>query len=179
MRIPLRLAITDQVDEEEEGEAAQQERQQPWSVRLAGRLLDKAAKGDACPWAPYLAVSWPRRPVWIPVVTGPLCGCSTCCLALAAAFWYVNLVGLCGSRGFCHASCPARLMALWSSMRTTPRLPPLPAPLLPLLALQVLPQHVPSPLTAFSWEDVQALEVGLLDPGGEGCQQQPQAGRRL
>lgn len=86
MRIPLRLAITDQVDEEEEGEAAQQEREQPWSVRLAGCLLAKAAEGDACPWAPYLAVSDPSCPGWIPVVTGPLCRCSTCCLALAAAF---------------------------------------------------------------------------------------------
>lgn len=69
MRIPLRLAITDQVDEDEEdntqpgnpasqqAQQAQQERELPWSVRLAGRLLAKAAQGDACPWAPYLAVS--------------------------------------------------------------------------------------------------------------------------
>ena len=62
MRIPLRLAITDQVDEEEGGDEqqaqqAQQEREQPWSVRLAGRLLAKVAEGDACPWAPYQAVS--------------------------------------------------------------------------------------------------------------------------
>ncbi|PRW44382.1 Histone-lysine N-methyltransferase setd3 [Chlorella sorokiniana] len=82
MRIPLRLAITDQVDDDDDADAqqaqqAQQERELPWSVRLAGRLLAKAAEGDACPWAPYLAV---------------------------------------------------------------------------------LPQQVPSPLTAFSWEDVQALE---------------------
>lgn len=46
--------------------------------------------------------------------------------------------------------------------------PQLPAPLpcnFVLLAcppLQVLPQHVPCPLTAFSWEDVQALEVGRV-----------------
>lgn len=53
MRIPLRLAITDQIDEEEEGGA---EAEQPWSVRLAGRLLHKVAQGQACPWAPYLQV---------------------------------------------------------------------------------------------------------------------------
>lgn len=35
--------------------------------------------------------------------------------------------------------------------------------------LQVLPQHVPSPLTAFSWEDVQALEVGRVG-GSRGLQ---------
>lgn len=76
MRVPLRLAITDQLDEGDSSSSAEAE--QPWSVRLAGRLLRLAAQGGACPWAPYLAV---------------------------------------------------------------------------------LPQAVPSPLTAFSWEDVQAVEV--------------------
>lgn len=79
LRIPTRLAITDQVEEEDGSEEAAAAREQPWSVRLAGRLLDMAAQGGACPWAPYLAV---------------------------------------------------------------------------------LPQHVPAPLTSFSWEDVQAVEVG-------------------
>ncbi|KAL4428352.1 hypothetical protein ABPG75_002441 [Micractinium tetrahymenae] len=76
MRIPLRLAITDAVDEEDE---ASEEAQQPWSVRLAGRLLCMLAEGagSASPWQPYL---------------------------------------------------------------------------------QVLPAAVPSPLTAFSWEDIQAIE---------------------
>ena len=79
LRIPTRLAITDQVDEEDDSPQAAAAREQPWSARLAGRLLDLAAQGGACPWAPYLAV---------------------------------------------------------------------------------LPARVPAPLAAFSWEDVQAVEVG-------------------
>lgn len=51
MRIPLRLAITDAVDEEDEAQAAAGEADQPWSIRLAGRLLCMLAEGAAPPQA--------------------------------------------------------------------------------------------------------------------------------
>lgn len=59
MRLPLRLAITDQEEEgrEEQAEDTTGVERQPWSVRLAGKLLQMLQQGDACPWKPYLAVS--------------------------------------------------------------------------------------------------------------------------
>ncbi|KAI3428549.1 hypothetical protein D9Q98_007371 [Chlorella vulgaris] len=58
MRLPLRLAITDQEEEgrEEQAEDTTGVERQPWSVRLAGKLLQMLQQGDACPWKPYLAV---------------------------------------------------------------------------------------------------------------------------
>ncbi len=47
MRIPLRLAITDAVDEEDEAQQGSREAEQPWSIRLAGRLLCMLAEGAA------------------------------------------------------------------------------------------------------------------------------------
>jgi hypothetical protein len=59
MWLPLRLAITDQEEEggEEQAEDTAGVERQPWSVRLAGKLLQMVQQGDACPWKPYLAVS--------------------------------------------------------------------------------------------------------------------------
>ena len=65
LRVPLRLAITDHVDEDEEegteggveGQAGgwRALRDAPWSLRLAARLLELRAQGDSCPWAAYIA----------------------------------------------------------------------------------------------------------------------------
>eukprot|EP00887_Chlorella_sp_A99_P005016 scaffold4.g5016.t1 len=54
LSVPLRLAVTDDAGEEEGGAPPPGGQQQPWSVRLAARLLALRAAGGACPWAPYL-----------------------------------------------------------------------------------------------------------------------------
>jgi hypothetical protein len=53
LKVPLRLAITDDPDDEESNALVYEGA--PWSVRLAARLLRLEAAGADCPWLPYLA----------------------------------------------------------------------------------------------------------------------------
>ena len=53
-RVPLRLAITDDPDDEESNELVGADA--PWSVRLACKILRMASNGNESPWAPYLRV---------------------------------------------------------------------------------------------------------------------------
>lgn len=53
-RIPLRLAITDDPEDEESNALVGADA--PWSVRLVCKVLRMASAGDESPWAPYLKV---------------------------------------------------------------------------------------------------------------------------
>ena len=143
MRIPLRLAITDQV---EEGREASAEAQQPWSIRLAGRLLCMLSEG-----APGPSAGTPGA--YAAAGSAPLQ-----CQAEKEEEGDVEEGAAAGDGEalLCGPSVAGRSIAALQAGSASPWQP----------YLAVLPDCVPSPLTTFSWEDVQAIEVG---PRGRGA----------
>ena len=143
MRIPLRLAITGQV---EEGREASAEAQQPWSIRLAGRLLCMLSEG-----APGPSAGTPGA--YAAAGSAPLQ-----CQAEKEEEGDVEEGAAAGDGEalLCGPSVAGRSIAALQAGSASPWQP----------YLAVLPDCVPSPLTTFSWEDVQAIEVG---PRGRGA----------